>query len=101
MLTAQSPAAPPGSMRLPVLTPPALAAQVLATPALADAPVLDEPHVWLGLPADETCPGRIAAAARKRLDAIRDAGGTDDAVKEAVIAIIVAARQALLARAVG
>jgi hypothetical protein len=94
MLTAHAPAAPPGSMRLPVLTPPAL-----ATNGLVDATVLDEPHVWLGLPADETCPGRIAAAARKRLDAIRDAGGTDDAVKEAVIAIIVAARQALLARA--
>lgn len=89
MLTAQSLAAGPGGMRLPVLT----------LPALADATVLDEPHVWLGLPADETCPGRIAAAARKRLDAIRDAGGTDDTVKEAVIAIIVAARQALLARA--
>lgn len=95
MLTAQSPAAAPGGMRLPVLTPP-----VPAAPVLADATVLDEPHVWLGLPADETCPGRIAAAARKRLDAIRDAGGTDDAVKEAVIAIIVAARQALLARAI-
>jgi hypothetical protein len=71
-------------------------AAALAQPAAAS---LDDPHVWLGLPADETCPGRIADAARRRLDAIRDAGGAEESIKEAVIRIIVAARQALLARA--
>lgn len=86
---------------LPVRLPPtALGLRLHAAPNSADVPLLDEAHVWLGLSVDETCPGRIASAARQRLDAIRDAGGTDDAVKETVVAIIVAARQALLARAV-
>jgi len=86
---AQVTAAGPGGLHPPVIP---------AAPA-PDAASLDDPHVWLGLPADETCPGRIADAARRRLDAIRDAGGAEESIKEAVIRIIVAARQALLARA--
>lgn len=64
-------------------------------------PVLDEPHVWLGLSADETAPDRIIAAARRRLDMICTACGSEQAVRDTVVTILVAARQALLARARG
>jgi hypothetical protein len=64
-------------------------------------PLLDDPHVWLGLGADETAPEIIAAAARRRLDAICAACGSEQAVRDTVVAILVAARQSLLARAHG
>ena len=57
------------------------------------------PHEVLGLPADTTDPGLIVQAARRRLNAIRDAYGSEGDVKEALTSIIVAARQAMLAQA--
>lgn len=57
------------------------------------------PHDVLGLPAETTDPGLIVQAARQRLNAIRDAYGSDEDVKDLVISIIVAARQTMLARA--
>jgi hypothetical protein len=57
------------------------------------------PHELLGLPADTTDPGLIVQAARRRLNAIRDAYGSEEDVKDALVSIIVAARQAMLARA--
>lgn len=57
------------------------------------------PHDVLGLPAETTDPGLIVQAARRRLNAIRDAYGSEEDVKEALVSIIVAARQAMLAHA--
>lgn len=57
------------------------------------------PHEVLGLPADTTDPGLIVQAARRRLNAIRDAYGSEADVKEVLTSIIVAARQAMLAQA--
>ena len=57
------------------------------------------PHDVLGLPAETTDPGLIVQAARRRLNAIREAYGSDEDVKDLVISIIVAARQAMLAQA--
>jgi hypothetical protein len=59
----------------------------------------EAPHEVLGLPADTTDAGLIVQAARRRLNAIRDAYGSEEDVKDALVAIIVAARQAMLARA--
>jgi hypothetical protein len=53
----------------------------------------------LGLPAETTDPGLIVQAARRRLNAIRDAYGSEEDVKETLVSIIVAARQAMLAQA--
>jgi hypothetical protein len=53
----------------------------------------------LGLPAETIDPGLIVQAARRRLNAIRDAYGSDEDVKETLVSIIVAARQAMLAQA--
>jgi len=60
---------------------------------------LEKPHEILGLAADESEPGAIIRAARQRLDAVRDAGGSDEGVRAAVVSLIVAARQALLQQA--
>jgi hypothetical protein len=57
------------------------------------------PHDVLGLPAETIDPGLIVQAARRRLNAIRDAYGSDEDVKETLVSIIVAARQAMLAQA--
>lgn len=57
------------------------------------------PHEVLGLPAETTDPGLIVQAARRRLNAIRDAYGSERDVKEVLTSIIVAARQAMLAQA--
>ncbi len=60
---------------------------------------LENPHEILGLAADEIRPDAIISAARRRLDAVRDACGSEDGVKAAVVSLIVAARQALLRQA--
>ena len=60
---------------------------------------LEKPHEILGLAADDLQPDSIISAARRRLDAIRDASGSEDGVKAAVVSLIVAARQALLRQA--
>lgn len=57
------------------------------------------PHEVLGLPADTTDPGLIVEAARRRLNSIRNAYGSESDVKEVLTSIIVAARQAMLAQA--
>jgi hypothetical protein len=57
------------------------------------------PHEVLGLPAETTDAGLIVQAARRRLNAIRDAYGSEGDVKEVLTSIIVAARQAMLAQA--
>ena len=57
------------------------------------------PHDVLGLPAETTDPGLIVQAARRRLNAICDAYRCDDDVREVLVAIVVAARQAMLAQA--
>jgi hypothetical protein len=62
---------------------------------------LTAPHEVLGLPADTADVGLIVQAARRRLNAIRDAYGSEEDVKDALVAIIVAARQAMLAGANG
>ena len=60
---------------------------------------LEKPHEMLGLAADESEPSTIIHAARQRLDAVRDAGGSEEGVRAAVVSLIVAARQALLQQA--
>lgn len=60
---------------------------------------LAAPHEVLGLPPDTTDAGLIVQAARRRLNAIRDAYGSQEEVKHALVSTIVAARQAMLARA--
>ena len=57
------------------------------------------PHEVLGLPPDTTDAGLIVQAARRRLNAIRDAYGSQEDVKNALVSTIVAARQAMLAQA--
>lgn len=59
----------------------------------------EAPHEILGLPPDITDAGLIVQAARQRLNAIRDAYGSQEDVKDALVSTIVAARQAMLARA--
>ena len=68
-----------------------------ALSSLTHSPIA--PHELLGLPAETTDPGLIVQAARRRLNAIRDACGSEEDVKDALVSIIVAARQAMLARA--
>ncbi|MCE2726387.1 MAG: hypothetical protein LW698_06370 [Planctomycetaceae bacterium] len=60
---------------------------------------LAAPHEVLGLPPDTTDAGLIVQAARRRLNAIRDAYGSQEDVKDALVSTIVAARQAMLAQA--
>jgi hypothetical protein len=60
---------------------------------------LAAPHEVLGLPPDTTDAALIVQAARRRLNAIRDAYGSEEDVKDALVSMIVAARQAMLARA--
>ena len=57
------------------------------------------PHAWLGLDADVREPGLIVQAARRRLEAIRDAYGSEREVKDVLVSIIVTARQEMLSRA--
>jgi hypothetical protein len=59
----------------------------------------ENPREILGLSADEIRPDAIISAARRRLDAVRDACGSEDGVKAAVVSLIVAARQTLLRQA--
>jgi len=56
------------------------------------------PHEVLGLPPDTRDAGLIVQAARRLLNAIRDAYGSEKDVKDALVSIIVAARQAMLGR---
>ncbi len=51
------------------------------------------------LPAETIDAGLIVQAARRRLNAIRDAYGSESDVKEVLTSLIVAARQAMLAQA--
>ncbi len=67
-------------------------------PALDPTP-LAMPHAWLGLAPDDTEPAVIMQAARRRLEAIRDAYGSEEQVKEVLVTIIVTARQEMLSRA--
>jgi T5SS/PEP-CTERM-associated repeat protein len=60
---------------------------------------LASPHTWLGLDADVTEPAAIVQAARHRLEAIRDAYGSERDVKDVLVSIIVRARQEMLSRA--
>lgn len=60
---------------------------------------LATPHAWLGLDADVREPAAIVQAARDRLEAIRDAYGSEREVRDVLISIIVTARQELLALA--
>ena len=59
---------------------------------------LDSPHTWLGLAPDVRNPAMIVSAARQRLEAIRDAYGSEQEVKEMLVSIIVTARQEMLSR---
>ena len=56
------------------------------------------PHDVLGLPAETTDPGLIVQAARRRLNTIRDTYHCEDDVREVLVSIVVAARQAMLAK---
>ena len=60
---------------------------------------LASPHTWLGLDADVREPAAIVQAARHRLEAIRDAYGSEREVKDVLVSIIVRARQEMLSRA--
>jgi T5SS/PEP-CTERM-associated repeat protein/autotransporter-associated beta strand protein len=60
---------------------------------------LASPHTWLGLDADVSEPAAIVQAARHRLEAIRDAYGSEREVKDVLVSIIVRARQEMLSRA--
>jgi hypothetical protein len=62
---------------------------------------LAEPHVWLGLDLGVRDPVLVVEAARKRLDMIRDANGSEWKVKDVLVAIIITARQELLSFARG
>ena len=54
------------------------------------------PHVWLGLSAEEQDAAAIVLAARRRLETLRDAYGSETDVTETLVAIVVTARQAML-----
>ena len=58
---------------------------------------LATPHAWLGLDASVREPAVIVQAARDRLEAIRDAYGSERDVKDVLVSIIVTARQEMLA----
>jgi hypothetical protein len=60
---------------------------------------LASPHTWLGLARDVRDPAAIVQAARQRLEAIRDAYGSEREVKDLLVSIIVTARQEMLSRA--
>jgi hypothetical protein len=57
------------------------------------------PHAWLGLEPTVREPAVIVQAARRRLEAIRDAHGSEREVKDVLVSIIVTARQEMLSRA--
>ena len=59
---------------------------------------LASPHTWLGLDPGVTEPAVIVQAARQRLEAIRDAYGSEGEVKDVLVSIIVTARQEMLSR---
>ncbi len=75
----------------------AFAADSIVFPSLPDP--LTCPHAWLGLEPSEREPAAIVQAARQRLEAIRDAYGSEREVKDVLVSIIVAARQEMLSRA--
>jgi hypothetical protein len=75
----------------------AFAADSLFVPSLSDP--LTCPHAWLGLEPTVREPAAIVQAARWRLEAIRDASGSEGDVKDVLVSIIVTARQELLSRA--
>jgi hypothetical protein len=60
---------------------------------------LAAPHAWLGLEPTVREPAAIVQAARRRLEAIRDAYGSEREVKDVLVSIIVTARQEMLSRA--
>jgi hypothetical protein len=60
---------------------------------------VERPHELLGICEDETAPTVIVEAARLRLEAIRMANGSEVDVRRHVVAMIVAAREGMLARA--
>lgn len=57
------------------------------------------PHAWLGLEPTAREPAAIVQAARQRLEAIRDAYGSERTVKDVLVSIIVTARQEMLSQA--
>jgi hypothetical protein len=74
----------------------AIAADSLFFSPLPDP--LSCPHAWLGLEPSVREPAAIVQAARQRLEAIRDAYGSEREVKDVLVSIIVTARQELLSR---
>jgi hypothetical protein len=60
---------------------------------------LVSPHTWLGLDPGVREPAVIVQAARQRLEAIRDAYGSEGEVRDVLVSIIVSARQEMLSRA--
>ncbi|MFM7291120.1 MAG: hypothetical protein ACKO6B_07805 [Planctomycetia bacterium] len=74
----------------------AFAADSLVFRSLSDP--LACPHAWLGLEPTVREPAAIVQAARRRLEAIRDAYGSEGDVNDVLVSIIVTARQDMLSR---